>query len=1052
MVCGQGGIGTYNFRYYGIKDGLPQEEVLSIFQSKEGYIWFGTHSGTVCYNGRDTRLYSTANGLSHNSVFDIAQDNNHIFYFATSNGISILKDEKMDTVFQGKPFTSIYVDRKNNKWFYGENYCTKLTSAGKQINLHDLLQQNEIDNVQSIAEHPDSTSVYIASEKGLYYLTENDEFIPIKTSENIHYLYIERNTFLWIVRDNQLYKVPLSEVRPGFKLTNKHLYPFLTQRVKKMAQAHDGSMWGITENYAFRINSFGDAPEIYDKSNGLAGYTVYSLICDYENNAWIGLVGGAQKLGDQSIREIAPGELNGYVSIFFEDRHKRIWFVIDNYVCYIANNKIVRFSERFYPVDSEYKTISATQLTDGNILIVHPTGLKVIDVNNLSTIYSRSFRYPIEYIERVFVSSKNEVFISDSYNSVLYYMSDYRLPKYEYESFETVGVYMFAEYDNKILAPNHTGICEWNGNKFEQILTLNHATWCLFASGDSLWIGSEDGLSLYRNDSLQYFVDDVDDAVNAICYGREENHLWLGLNNGVSYINLSNGQIRFTINEKFGLQHNEIAVGALFQDSNDLLWMGTFHGLSVFDITKMQTFYATPRNDLIIRQNGNVVSRIDPATLPAFKHTLQFEMVALSFVNELENIYEYALMGSSPDSLTVTTKEAMVRYTNLPPGDYTFVFRTKGYSDIWSDYTSVQFSVPRPFWMKWWFYAACILALSGLVYLMIAQYIQMLKRRNKLLEKTVAERTAQLQQKNQKIVEQYGLLEKARQELEFKNEELAAQNEDIFQINSVLREVNEELANYKHKLEEMVAKKTAELVLAKEKAEESDKLKSAFLANMSHEIRTPMNGILGFLNLIDQRVILPHNLKEYHVIVTDASHRLLKLIGDIVDISKLEVGLLNIIKTPCHLDSLMQELDTFYNEMILREPDKKLALILTEPEPASGLTAYIDTNRVKQILTNLIDNAIKFTEFGFIEYGYRLDGDRIIFHVKDTGIGMDEYRLKIIFERFRQADETITVKYGGTGLGLAISKDLAVLMGGNIWVESEPNVGASFFFTVPYEK
>ena len=275
---------------------------------------------------------------------------------------------------------------------------------------------------------------------------------------------------------------------------------------------------------------------------------------------------------------------------------------------------------------------------------------------------------------------------------------------------------------------------------------------------------------------------------------------------------------------------------------------------------------------------------------------------------------------------------------------------------------------------------------------------------------------------------------------------------------AILEETNEELQAYKMNLEEMVRKKTAELVktnqeliIAKNKAEESDKLKSAFLANMSHEIRTPMNGIVGFLNHIENKELPKEKVKEYYRIIQNNVQRLLKLINDILDISKIEINQLTIVKSPCRLNQLMSDLYVFYTEIVLRKTNKRLELILDDSAFVPDMTINIDSVRLRQILTNLIDNALKFTEFGFIDFGYRLDGKFILFHVKDTGIGMEEARMKRIFERFRQADGTIATKYGGAGLGLSISRDLAKLMGGEIWVESEHKKGSTFYFTVSCE-
>ena len=213
-----------------------------------------------------------------------------------------------------------------------------------------------------------------------------------------------------------------------------------------------------------------------------------------------------------------------------------------------------------------------------------------------------------------------------------------------------------------------------------------------------------------------------------------------------------------------------------------------------------------------------------------------------------------------------------------------------------------------------------------------------------------------------------------------------------------------------------------------------------------------MNGIVGFLNHIENKDLPQEKVKEYYRIIHSNVQRLLKLINDILDVSKLEVNQLKVVKAPCKLNELMHELYVFYDETVLHETTKKLALILDDSESVPDLTINVDPVRLRQILTNLIDNAIKFTKIGFIEFGYRIDGEYVLFHVKDTGIGMDKERVQIIFDRFRQADDTIATNFGGTGLGLTISRDLAKMMGGDMWAESEQGSGSTFFFNILCEK
>ncbi|BAX79350.1 sensor histidine kinase [Labilibaculum antarcticum] len=241
------------------------------------------------------------------------------------------------------------------------------------------------------------------------------------------------------------------------------------------------------------------------------------------------------------------------------------------------------------------------------------------------------------------------------------------------------------------------------------------------------------------------------------------------------------------------------------------------------------------------------------------------------------------------------------------------------------------------------------------------------------------------------------------------------------------------------------------LMIAKEAAEESSRLKSAFLANMSHEIRTPMNAILGFTDLLAGKNIEIEKRNRFISIIQRNTKHLLRLISDILDISKIETNQLKIVKSKCVLDDLFVNLNEIYEAILELHDNKKLSFTTTLPDDRSITEFNTDTMRLLQVFNNLIENSIKFTALGTIEIGYDIKGDFLRFFVKDTGIGIAEDKRKIIFDRFRQADLNVdTRKYGGTGLGLAISKSLVELLGGEIWFTSKPGEGTTFYFTIPF--
>jgi len=241
-------------------------------------------------------------------------------------------------------------------------------------------------------------------------------------------------------------------------------------------------------------------------------------------------------------------------------------------------------------------------------------------------------------------------------------------------------------------------------------------------------------------------------------------------------------------------------------------------------------------------------------------------------------------------------------------------------------------------------------------------------------------------------------------------------------------------------------KMQVELIEAKEKAEESDRLKSAFLANMSHEIRTPLNSIIGFSELLGDPDFDEEQKDEFRQTIVDNGNNLLVIISDIMDFSMLEARQMKIRKEVISTKKLLNELlNDFSKKANLKKIEFRIDQSLYNPD----IQIESDSYRIKQIFNNLIGNALKFTKKGFVEIGFQLKDEVVTFHVKDTGIGIDPAYHQSIFERFRQVDLAKTRKYGGNGLGLAISKNLAELLGGNIWVESEPDKFSNFFFTIP---
>ncbi|MFP4024174.1 MAG: ATP-binding protein [Thiohalospira sp.] len=272
----------------------------------------------------------------------------------------------------------------------------------------------------------------------------------------------------------------------------------------------------------------------------------------------------------------------------------------------------------------------------------------------------------------------------------------------------------------------------------------------------------------------------------------------------------------------------------------------------------------------------------------------------------------------------------------------------------------------------------------------------------------------------------------------------------VLMINDIEQLVSTEKKLAKHNLllEKRVKERTEDLLLAKEKAEESNKLKTAFLQNISHEIRTPLNAISGFSGLLNIPDLSEEKRKKFVSIIQNSSNQLASMVTDILTISSLETKQIksNIDKV-CLNHIITDLLVTFKQQAIKNNISLNAKQTLTDKQSE----IFTDKTKLIQILTNLINNALKFTHQGFIEFGYSLINNNLEFYVKDSGIGIDPKYHEKIFERFGKINTSTTKLFRGTGIGLPISKEYVELLGGKIWVLSEANKGSSFYFTIPYK-
>lgn len=282
------------------------------------------------------------------------------------------------------------------------------------------------------------------------------------------------------------------------------------------------------------------------------------------------------------------------------------------------------------------------------------------------------------------------------------------------------------------------------------------------------------------------------------------------------------------------------------------------------------------------------------------------------------------------------------------------------------------------------------------------------------------------------------------EEIRASNEELIATTDALKEQERILIEKNEEY----EALNEELMQTNEELYVAKEKVEESDRLKTEFLQNISHEIRTPMNGILGFSRLLNAKNISPGKKKNYINIIQNSGNQLLRIIDDILEISSLETKQVKLSETEVCLNDFLLNLFSIFD---IKAKENKTPLYLKKGLSDVESTIFIDETKLNKILGNLLENALKFTNTGHIEFGYQLKNNSLEIFVKDSGIGINPGMHQKIFERFSQEEKELSKNVGGLGLGLSIAKENTELLGGKITLKSEKNKGATFFVVIPYK-
>ncbi|MCK5136670.1 MAG: transporter substrate-binding domain-containing protein [Bacteroidales bacterium] len=744
---------------YGADNGLPQEDIFSIFQDRKGYLWFGTNSGAVRYNGREMIVFNHEQGLPNNSVRDIKQDSSGTMYFATTNGIAKFSgDTVSDILLEGISFNKVFIDSRDNRWFIGDDgvYLEKQDGSIRFLNAEFSVLPELI---YHISEDPGTGHLLFATILGVFmYDRENERIIQLSNTDS-YSLFIDTNDSIWISTRKGLYITHLSDlIENRFDAVSRNLNKrlrFPVNIISDITTNKFGSVWLVTDSRILQVISTDQKPIIYEQEIGIKNNKILSFLIDQEDNLWIGFSGGLQRLTNRrGLRNFYPSTIDSYIYSVFQDNQNRIWITSDNGIFYFRNDQLVNFTPQTGTSNTKF---AGTLLPNNNILLSNNEGLYEVSSRTLEIVRHTLFHQIAHSLESIFVTSNGEIFLLTGINGIIYYFPTFYSQPLQLKNKYTSNILQLIELDGRVIGGNSTGFVTFNGTTFELLQETDCNVWSLHKEeGNNVWVGTDCGIGLVRDgrfDQVELSTFNRELVIKSIIPAKNRNHLWLGTNKGFSYFNTNSREFEFTINSKDGLSGDEITPGGLFIDKNDLLWVGTYHGISNFNIRAKSTLTYSPVCYIEkIFLNGE---RTDAKNGHAFSHNENnfiFEISALSFSDEASVEYEYYLRGTGNKySSYHRGREYKAYYNNLPPGKYEFIYKAKGKNNIWGYAEKYEFSISKAWYNTWIFRILLFLVFIFFTYLFYIIRISAIKAQRNRLEQQVRERTHELEVANTEI-------------------------------------------------------------------------------------------------------------------------------------------------------------------------------------------------------------------------------------------------------------------------------------------------------------
>jgi signal transduction histidine kinase/ligand-binding sensor domain-containing protein/DNA-binding response OmpR family regulator len=1071
LLCLGAAAQTQNlkFEHLDINAGLSQNHIMCMLQDNRGFMWFGTSDGLNKYDGYKFTVYKNdpkdSNSISNNYISGIVEDEKGMLWIAVRGGGLNRYDREKDqfTRFKNDPknsnslsnnlATSISKDGEENLWISTEAALNRYDPARNLFTHYNINARFAFEDRSGqlwVGTYQDGLAMYNRKTGSFTYFRHNEKDTATISNDNVSVIFEDSRQRLWIGTVGgglNLFDRPTGKFRRFVPdVHNVNSIPAST--VFALEEDAAGNLWVGTENGGVAILNPGTGrfdiyqhDEIDNKS--LSHNSIYCIYKDADANMWTGTFAGglnitttnSKKFGHYKHTSDKNSLSNNNVLYIEENTDGKIWIATDGGGLNLfdpATKKCTHYIHEPGNRNSICGNYVLNVMNDsyGNTWIgTWGDGLTIF--NRKKNTYKHFKNNPLDSTSLssdhawvIFQDRDKNIWVSALFGGLnLYNPATNSFTRYNdgTNNSSTRKIKSIAEDNegNLLLGTDGAGLQLFNKKtktfsalqhkNSDNSLSDNRITFTREDKLGNLWIGTMAGLNYYDcKKHLITIYTTADGLPNNVIFGLLEDAnamIWISTNRGLSRFDPQTKKFtNFGIQD--GLQSYEFKIGAFCKAQSGMFYFGGINGFNEFDPSKIKEDpFEAPlvfTNFEIFNKSVSIArTETDPSPLKkdiseTREITLPYKSSVFSFEFAALNFAEtekreYAYMLEGFDnSWNEIGAKRTATYTNLNPGKYVFKVRSKNNKGEWSTHSIAVKLTITPPFWLTWWFRISVLLA------VVCGAIAFYKYRMKAIK-------TQRNNLEQKVEEQtWQLLLSTRDEKK-----------------------------------------------ARQEADEANKAKSVFLATMSHEIRTPMNGVIGMASLLNETQLTPEQ-QEYAKTISTCGETLLTVINDILDFSKIESGNMELESRDFDLRVCIEEvLDVFAGKA------GKLALDLVyQIDPNVPAQVVGDSLRLRQVLMNLVSNAIKFTEKGEIFVGVHLqktkaDGKIVLqFEVRDTGIGIPADKIKRLFKAFSQVDSSTSRKYGGTGLGLVICEKIINLMGGKITVQSEEHKGTSFIFNM----